>query len=204
MSDHGHDADHATKHPRLAELEGMVRDGTDRHDRRRVHRHAGPADGQARPWPGVPRRRHRPRRPLLHVPPRDGHGDEHARGLPAHELGDRLRRLDRRADLGPAALPAVAARDRDGPRRHHRRGDRQGDPGLAADDPQAPGRARPRRQASTSRPAPNSSSTCSRTRGSRSPNRAGRCPGRSATTTRTTTCSRRPRRSRSTTCCAPR
>ena len=28
MSDHGHDADHATKHPRLAELEGLVRDGT--------------------------------------------------------------------------------------------------------------------------------------------------------------------------------
>ena len=28
MSDHGHDADHATKHPRLAELERLVRDGT--------------------------------------------------------------------------------------------------------------------------------------------------------------------------------
>ena len=32
--------------------------------------------------------------------------------------------------------------------RHHRRGDRQGDPGLAADDPQAPGRAGRRRAAS--------------------------------------------------------
>src|SRR6185369_806210 len=28
MSDHGHDADHATMHPRLAELERLVRDGT--------------------------------------------------------------------------------------------------------------------------------------------------------------------------------
>ena len=28
MSDHGHEADHATKHPRLAELERLVRDGT--------------------------------------------------------------------------------------------------------------------------------------------------------------------------------
>ena len=69
----------------------------------------GRLDGQARPGPGVPRRRHRPRRPLLHVPPGHGHGDEHARGLRAHELGDRLRRLDRRAGLGHAPRPALAA-----------------------------------------------------------------------------------------------
>ena len=116
----------------------------DRHDRGRHHRHAGPAHGQARPGPGVPRRRHQPRRPFLHVPPRHGHGDEHARGLQAHELGDRLRRLDRRAGVGPAALPAVAAGHGDGPVRHGRRGDRAGDPGLAPDDPQAPGRPRGR------------------------------------------------------------
>ena len=130
-----------------------------RHDRRRLHRHAGPADGQTRPRPGVPRRRHRARGALLHVPPRDGHGDEHARGVPAHELGDRLRRLDRRADLGPAAVAAVVARHGHGPRGHHRRGDGQGDPGFAPHHPQAPGRRRRRRPASTSRPAPNSNST---------------------------------------------
>ena len=72
----------------------------DRHDRRGDHGHAGPAHGQARPGRGVPQRRHRPRRALLHVPARHGHGDEHARGLPAHELGDRLRRLDRRRRSG--------------------------------------------------------------------------------------------------------
>ena len=117
MSDGDDDHGHATKHPRLAELEGDGPRRPDRHDRRRLHRHAGPADGQARPRPGVPRRRDRARRPFLHVPPRDGHGDEHARGVPAHELGDRLRRLDRRADLGPAAVAALAARHGDGPQR---------------------------------------------------------------------------------------
>ena len=188
--------------PRRARDDGPRR--ADRHDRRRLHRHAGPAHGQARPWPGLPRRRHRPRRALLHVPARHRHGDEHARGLPAHELGDRLRRLDRRADLGPAARPALAAGHGDGPLRHDRRGDRRGDPGLAADDPQAPGRARPPTPASRSRPAPSSSSTSSRTPGSRWPRAAGRSRARSATTTRTTTCSRRPRPSRSTTCCGPR
>ena len=76
----------------------------------------GRLDGQARPGPGVPRRRHRPRRPLLHLPPGHGHGDEHARGLRADELGDRLRRLDRRAGLGHAPRPAVAREDGPGPR----------------------------------------------------------------------------------------
>ena len=42
------------------------------------------------------------------------------------------------------------------------------------------------------------------TRGRASRTAAGRCPGRSATTTRTTTCSRPPRPSRSTACCATR
>ena len=90
----------------------MVRDGTDRHARRGHHRHAGPAHGQARPGPGVPRRRHRPRRPLLHVPPRHGHGDEHAGGLPADELGDRLRRLDRRRRSGTRCASCPGSRRR--------------------------------------------------------------------------------------------
>ncbi len=137
MSDH--DA-HATKHPRLVELEEMVRDGridtivvaiTDMQGRLMGKRVQGQAflDGVISP-----------RRALLHVPARHGHGDEHARGVQAHELGDRLRRLDRRADLGPAAGPALAAGHGHGPRRHRRRGDRPGDPDLAADHPQAPGR----------------------------------------------------------------
>ena len=114
----------------------------DRHDRGRHHGHAGPPDGQARPGPGVPRRGHLPRRPLLYLPAGHGHGDEHARGVQADELGDRLRRLDRRAGLGPAPRAALAARDGDGPRRRGRRGDRARDPGRPADHPQAPGRAR--------------------------------------------------------------
>ena len=125
-------------------------------------------------------------------------------GYRADELGDRLRRLDRRADLGPAPIPAVAAGDGARPRRHHRRGDRPGDPGLAADDPQAPGRRCRRTRGSRSRRARSSSSTSSRTRGSRSPSAAGPSRRPSATTTRTTTSSRRRRRSRSTTCCATR
>ena len=62
-------------------------------------------------------------------------------GLQAHELGDRLWRLDRRAGLGPAPGPALAARHGHGPGRRGRRGDRPGDPDRPADDPQAPGRA---------------------------------------------------------------
>ena len=53
----------------------------------------------------------------------------------------------------------VAARDGHGPRRRHRRGDRPGDPDRAADDPQDPGRQGGRRRASPSRPARSSSST---------------------------------------------
>ena len=75
---------------------------SDRHAHRRPDGHAGPTDGQAGAGPGLPRRRDRPRRALLHVPPRHGHGDEHARGLRAHELGDRLRRLGGLARCGTA------------------------------------------------------------------------------------------------------
>ena len=189
--------------PRRARGDGPRR--PDRHDRRGHHRHAGPAHGQARPGPGVPRRRHRPRRPLLHVPPRHGHGDEHARGLRADELGDRLRRLDRRAGLGPAPRPALAPGDGDGPRR--RRSTRR----PAQEIPVSP-RTILKRQvaraaampASRSRPARSSSTTSSRTRGRSWPSAAGRSRSRSATTTRTTTSSRRPRPSRSIACCATR
>ena len=110
MSDDADDHGHATKHPRLAELEGMVRDGridtivvafTDMQGRLMGKRVQGQAflDGV------IDHGAHFCTYLLGH-----GHGDEHARGLRAHELGDRLRRLDRRADLGPAAGPALAAR----------------------------------------------------------------------------------------------
>ena len=200
MSDH--DPRDEAPAPRRARGDGPRR--PDRHDRRRHHGHAGPAHGQARPGPGVPRRRHLPRRPLLHVPARHGHGDEHARGLQAHELGDRLRRLDRRADLGPAAGPALAAGHGDGPRRHHRRGDRRGDPDLAADHPQAPGRAgREGRVRAQGRLGVRVLRPQGLVGGPRRARLAGPAE-RSGTTTRTTTCSRRPRRSRSIACCATR
>ena len=150
-------------------------------------------------------RRHRPRRALLHVPAGHGHGDEHARRLRADELGDRLRRLDRRPGLGHAARPALAREDG----------------------------ARPRATRSTRRPAqeiPISPRTILKRQVERAAERGLRGQGRlrvrvlradghlrgagraratsassaSATTTRTTTCSRRPRPSRSTACCATR
>ena len=86
------------------------------------------------------------------------------------------------------------------------RGDPRGDPDLAPDDPQAPGRARPPRPGFASRPAPSSSTTsCKRQLGGHGRATAAPVPQRvRATTTRTTTCSRRPRPSRSTGCCATR
>ena len=59
-------------------------------------------------------------------------------------------------------------------------------------------------RATRSRRGRSSSSTCSRTRGRNLPSAAGRSHGRSATTTRTTTSCRRPRQSRSIACCATR
>ena len=143
MSDH--DQAHA-KHPRLLELEELVRDGqidtivvaiTDMQGRLMGKRVQGQAflDGV------ISHGAHFCTYLLGH-----GHGDEHARGLQADELGDRLRRLDRRAGLGPAADPALAAGHGHGPRRRGRRGDRPRDPDRAADDPQAPGRAGGRRR----------------------------------------------------------
>ena len=117
-------------HPKRDELDGRHPGGPDRHIGRGPDRHAGPADGQARPGPGVPQRGHRPRRPLLHVPARHGHGDEHAGRVRAHELGDRLRRLDRGPGVGHLSRGPVAGADGDRPVRH-RRPPRQRDPGLA-------------------------------------------------------------------------
>ena len=101
-----------------------------RHAGGRPDRHAGAADGQARPGPGVPERRDRSRRALLHVPARHRHGDEHAGRVRAHELGDRLRRLDRRPGVGHAAGGALAGEDGHRPVRHGRPSRRR-DPGLA-------------------------------------------------------------------------
>ena len=100
--------------------------------------------------------------------------------------------------------PALAAGHGDGPRRHRRRGDRPGDPGLRRGPSSSARSPRPPTPASRSRPARSSSSTSSRTRGRSWPSAAGPCPRRSATTTRTTTCSRPPRPSRSIACCATR
>ena len=76
MSDGAGEHGHATKHPRLAELEGMVRDGS--------------VDTIVVAFTDM-QGRLMGKRPLLHVPARHGHGDEHAGRVPAHELGDRLR-----------------------------------------------------------------------------------------------------------------
>ena len=95
-----HDEHPSSGDLRLAEL----RVGHPRRDRghphRRVHGHAGPAHGQAGHGQRVPGRRHRPRRARLHLSAGHGHGDEHARWLRAHELGDRLRRLHHRSRSG--------------------------------------------------------------------------------------------------------
>ena len=94
-TEHGGDS-----HPKRAWLEGLIQRRQRRHAGRGADRHAGTPDGQARPGAGLPGRRHRPRRPLLHVPAGHRHGDEHARRVRADELGDRLRRLDRGPGVG--------------------------------------------------------------------------------------------------------
>ena len=166
------------KHPKLEALESQVRDGEIDTLVVAHHRHAGPARRQARPGPGVPGRRHRPRRALLHLPAGHRHGDGHARGLRADELGDRLRRLDRRARSGTrcASLP-VAREDRARARRRRstRRTPRRSRSARARSS--SARSSGPRRWASPSRPAPSSSTTCSRTRGrSLAEQAAGRSP----------------------------
>ena len=98
---------------RLAQLQEQVRSGevdtlmvafTDMQGRLMGKRVNGPR---------LPRRRHRPRRPRLHLSAGHGHGDEHARRLRAHELGDRLRRLHRRR---PTGTRCACCRGRTAPR----------------------------------------------------------------------------------------
>ena len=138
MSDHGH----ATKHPRLVELEEMVRDGridtivvaiTDMQGRLMGKRVQGQAflDGVISHGAhfctyllGTDMEMNTPEGFKL-MNWETGYGD-----WIAEPIWDQLRVLP--------WLPGTAH----GPRRHDRRGDREGDPGLAADDPQAPGRAR--------------------------------------------------------------
>ena len=201
MSDH----DHATrKHPRLEELEGMVRDGqidtlvvaiTDMQGRlmgKRVQAQAfldGVIDHGAHFCTyllGTDMEMNTPEGFKL-MNWETGYGD-----WIAEPVWDTLRVLPWLREDGPR------------PRRHHRRGDRRGDPGLAADDPQAPGRARRR---AGLRAQGRLRVRVLRPQGLLGgPGRArlAGAPERSATTTRTTTCSRRPRPSRSTGCCATR
>ena len=140
---------------------------------------------------------------LLHVPPRHGHGDEHARGLRlmnwetgygdwiAEPVWDPLRVLPW---LEKTAIVLADTVDEE----------------THEEIPVSPRTilkrqvARAAAPASPSRPAPSSSTTSSRTVGGALadagwPSRSG-----SATTTRTTTSSRPPRPSRCTACCATR
>ena len=143
MSDHDRPRDQAPS-PRRARGHGPRR--PDRHDRRRLHRHAGPAHGQARPGPGLPRRRHRHGAHFctyllgtdmeMNTPEgftlmnwETGYGD-----WIAEPIWDQLRVLPWLP--GTAMVLADTIDEETGAR----------DPGLAADDPQAPGRARRRRR----------------------------------------------------------
>ena len=127
-------------------------------------------------------------------------------GLRADELGDRLRRLDRRRRSGTrcgscpgSRRPRIVLVRRRSTRRPARRSrSRRGRSSSARSS------GRPRHGLRASRPARSSSTTCSRTPGRTWPRRASTISSASATTTRTTTSSRRPRPSRSTGCCATR
>ena len=82
----------------------------DRHRRRRLHRHAGPAAGQADPRPVLPRHRARARHRGLQLPARRRRRHEHRRRLRDQLVGARLRRLGVRARPRHAAPLPVAAR----------------------------------------------------------------------------------------------
>ena len=196
----------APKHPRLAELEGMVRDGridtlvvaiTDMQGRlmgKRVQAQAfldGVIDHGAHFCTyllGTDMEMNTPEGFRL-MNWETGYGDW---------IAD--------AGLGHAAGPAVAREDGDRPvatrstRRRHE--EIPISPRTILKRQVARGRGD---GAHASRPAPSSSTTSSRTRGRRSAEQGLRArPSGSATTTRTTTCSRRRRPSRSTGSCATR
>ena len=98
--------------------EGRGRGRRDRHGRRRVHRHAGPAHGKA-PSRGVLLRGDGGRAPgrRLQLPPRARHGDGPDPGLRDRELGAWLRRLRDEAGSRDAAPDSVARGDRSRPLR---------------------------------------------------------------------------------------
>ena len=98
-----------------ASSSAAIDDGDDRHRGRRLHRHAGPAAGQAAARPLLRRPRGRARHRGLQLPARRRRRHEHRRRLRDLLVGARLRRhgvRPRRADH-PAAHPP--ARHRDGP-----------------------------------------------------------------------------------------
>ena len=69
----------------LDDLRKEAEDGGDRHDRHRLHRHAGPPVRQAHPGGVLPRRRGRARRRGLQLPARARHGDG---PVPGYEMAN--------------------------------------------------------------------------------------------------------------------
>ena len=201
MTDHD---GHAAKHPRLAELEGMVRDGridtivvafTDMQGRLMGKRVQGQAflDGVISHGAhfctyllGTDMEMNTPDGFKL-MNWETGYGD-----WIAEPIWDQLRVLPWLPGHRAWSSPTRSTR-RPGSRSPSRRG--------RSSSARSPARPMP---ASRSRPARSSSSTSSRTRGRSWPSAAGRSPGPSATTTRTTTCSRPRRRSPSIDSCAIR
>ena len=115
-----------------------------RHGDRRVHRHAGPAHGQAAPRRVLPRGAcRRPRRRGVQLPARPRHGDGSGARLRDRELGARLRRLRARAGSRHAPPGSVARGDGARPRRR-RVARRLAGRSLAAAGAEATGRARGR------------------------------------------------------------
>ena len=142
---------------RRAQGGGRGRD--DRHGRLRVHRHAGPADRQARARGLLPLRVGRARARGLQLPARPRHGDGPAARLRDGELGARLRRLPPPARPRDAAADPVARGD--GARALRRGlGGRLAGRRLAAAGARARRSSGRARRASSRWSAPSSSSTC--------------------------------------------
>ena len=118
----------------LDQLQAAAGCGRDRHGDARLHRHAGPAPGQAPVGGVLPRRGSRALRGGLQLPARGGRGHEHRRRVRDVLLGARLRRLRAQARPDDHAPPAVAAGHRPGTGRPDLAGRRARDR-LAAPDP---------------------------------------------------------------------
>ena len=133
----------AAGHDRREAAGGARRRRRDRHRPVHVHGLPGAVRRQADPAALLPGgRARRGGAPRLPLPDRDRHGDGAAPGLRIRELGDRLRRLQDDPGHVDAAARPVAREDRDGDLRRRRRAHRRAGRGRAADDPEAPGRAR--------------------------------------------------------------